>query len=39
MEAFVVPKTMSPLALAKLEQEKRQRASGKKKNETGKSNW
>jgi transcriptional regulator with XRE-family HTH domain len=39
MEAFVVPKTISPLAMAKIEQEKRQRASGKKKNETGKSAW
>jgi transcriptional regulator with XRE-family HTH domain len=39
MEAFVVPKTISPLALAKMEQEKRQRASGKKKNETNNSNW
>ena len=39
MEAFVVPKTISPLAMAKIEQEKRQRASGKKKNEMGKSDW
>jgi len=39
MEAFVVPKTISPLAMAKIEQEKRQRASGKKKDKMGKSNW
>ncbi|MBN2485736.1 MAG: helix-turn-helix transcriptional regulator [Bacteroidales bacterium] len=31
MDAFVVPKTISPLVLARMEQEKRQRASGKKK--------
>jgi transcriptional regulator with XRE-family HTH domain len=30
MEAFVVPKTISPLALAKIEKDQRQRASGKK---------
>ena len=39
MDAFVVPKTISPLVLAKMEQEKRQRASGKKKDETKKSDW
>lgn len=39
MEAFVIPKTFSPLALAKMEKEKRQRASSNKKNETGKSDW
>lgn len=39
MDAFVVPKTISPLALAKMEQEKRQRARGKKKNESKKSDW
>ena len=30
MEAFVVSKTISPLALAKMEKEKRQRAGGKR---------
>ena len=39
MEAFAVQKTISPLALAKIEQEKRKRASGKKTNEPGKSDW
>jgi len=39
MEAFVVPKIISPLAMAKIEQEKRQRASGKKKSEIDKSDW
>ncbi len=39
MDAFVVHKTISPLAMAKIEQQKRQRASGKKKNELGKRDW
>ena len=39
MEAFVVQETISPLALAKIEQEKRKRASGKKKNDDEKSDW
>lgn len=39
MEAFVVHKTISPLALAKIEHEKRKRARGKKKNDLGKSDW
>lgn len=39
MEAFVIPKTISPLALAKIEKEKRQRSSNKKNNKTDKSNW
>ena len=39
MEAFVVQKTISPLALAKIEQGKRKRARGKKKNDTEKSDW
>jgi transcriptional regulator with XRE-family HTH domain len=39
MESFVIPKTISPLVLAKLEKEKRQRASGKKKKETDISDW
>ncbi len=39
MEAFVVQETISPLALAKIEQEKRKRASGKKGNENEKSDW
>ena len=39
MEAFVVPKTISPLALAKMEQSKRQRARGEKKIDTTKSDW
>ncbi len=39
MDAFIVPKTISPLAMAKIEQEKRQRASGKKKTETDKIDW
>ena len=39
MEAFVLQKTISPLALAKIEQEKRKRASGKKKNDSEKSDW
>lgn len=39
MESFVVHKTISPLVLAKMEKDKRQRASSKKKNETDKSDW
>lgn len=39
MQAFVVQETISPLALAKIEQEKRKRARGKKKNDSEKSDW
>ena len=39
MEAFVVQETISPLALAKIEQEKRKRASGKTLNDSEKSDW
>lgn len=39
MESFVIEKTVSPLALAKIEQDKRQRARGKKENDSGKSDW
>lgn len=39
MEGFVVQETISPLALAKIEQEKRKRARGKKTNESEKSDW
>lgn len=39
MEAFAVPKTISPLALAKMEKGKRIRASSKKKNDNPKSDW
>ena len=38
MEAFVVQKSISPLALAKIEQEKRIRARGKKKDNIKKNN-
>ena len=39
MESFVVQKKISPMALAKIEQEERKRASGKKKNDDEKSDW
>jgi len=39
MECFQVQKKVSPIALAKLEQEQRKRASGTKKNENKKSDW
>lgn len=39
MEGFVVKKNISPMALAKIEQEKRKRASGNKKNDNEKSDW
>jgi len=39
MEAFVVQKTVSPLALAKIEQGKRKRARGKKNKDTEKNDW
>lgn len=39
METFVVQKSVSPLAIAKLERDQRQRASGKKKNDSEKSDW
>jgi transcriptional regulator with XRE-family HTH domain len=46
MEAFSIPKTISPLILAKMEQEKRQRARSimklrkdKQDNTQGESNW
>jgi len=34
MDAFAIPKTISPLVLAKMEKERRQRASGRKKSKT-----
>lgn len=39
MNAFTIHETISPLAMAKIEQQKRQRASGKKTNDTKESNW
>lgn len=39
MEAFVVQESISPLVMAKLEQGKRKRASGGKKNDPDKSDW
>jgi len=39
MESFQVQKKVSPIALAKLEQEQRKRASGIKRNENNKSDW
>lgn len=39
METFVVQKTISPLALAKIEQDKRQRVRSKKKTDPEKSDW
>ncbi len=39
MEVFTVQKTVSPLVLAKIEQNKRQRARGKNKNDSEKSEW
>ena len=39
MEVFVVQQNISPLALAKMDEEKRKRASGNKKNDSEKSNW
>jgi len=39
MQAFVIEESISPLALAKLQKEKRQRASGKKENKSKQSNW
>jgi transcriptional regulator with XRE-family HTH domain len=39
MEAFTVRRSISPLELAKIEQEKRKRARGKKGNDNEKSDW
>ncbi|MEO6831224.1 MAG: helix-turn-helix transcriptional regulator [Chitinophagaceae bacterium] len=39
MQAFAVIDSISPLALAKLQKEKRQRASGKKNNNSEQSDW
>jgi transcriptional regulator with XRE-family HTH domain len=39
MDVFVVTKNISPLAMAKMEQEKRKRARNKKSNSTEESNW
>ena len=39
MDVFVVSKSISPLAMAKMEQEKRKRASGKEINKTEETNW
>lgn len=39
LDVFVIQETISPLVLAKLEQEKRKRARGKKKNNSKKSDW
>jgi transcriptional regulator with XRE-family HTH domain len=39
MDSFQVQKKVSPIALAKLEQEQRKRSSGDKKNENNKSDW
>lgn len=39
MEAFIVQKNISPLALAKMEQGRRKRARGKNKTNTNKSDW
>lgn len=39
MDLFKVDKTPSPLALAKMEQERRQRVRSRKKNTDNKSNW
>jgi transcriptional regulator with XRE-family HTH domain len=39
METFQIQTKVSPIALAKLEQEKRKNASGKKKGEKNKSDW
>ena len=39
MEAFTVQKSISPLAMAKVEQEQRKRARGKNKTNTDKSDW
>lgn len=39
MDGFQVQKIVSPIALAKLEQEQRKRSSGEKKTENNKSDW
>jgi len=39
MEVFSIPKIISPLALAKAEKDKRQRARGNQKDENFKSDW
>lgn len=39
LDSFSIKEQISPLALAKAQKEKRQRASGSKKNETDESNW
>ncbi len=39
METFQIQKKVSPIALAKLEQEKRKNASGKKNDKKNKSDW
>ena len=39
MNFFTTPKTISPLALAKMEQEKRKRAGGTKPNNNEENNW
>jgi DNA-binding XRE family transcriptional regulator len=39
MEAFSVQQTISPLALAKIEKDKRKRASGKKEDPQNKNDW
>jgi transcriptional regulator with XRE-family HTH domain len=39
MNAFVVPKNRSPMALAKLEQKTKRRARGKRLDNTQESNW
>jgi len=39
MDAFVVEKRVSPLALARMQKEKRQRARGKQSNDNTQSEW
>lgn len=39
MDVFEIPKTISPLAMAKIEKEKRQRARGANKRDSNLSNW
>lgn len=39
MDVFEIPKTISPLAMAKIEKEKRHRARGANKTDSNLSNW
>jgi len=39
LNSFSTQEQISPLALAKMQKEKRQRASGKKKDQSNDSNW